>query len=104
MFPRHVLIPHLIPHFCCLQMFPRHVLERMVNNNSRAMNPAPAIDLATSHDGVTIMFMDIVGFTTMSKEVQPVQVMEFLNSLFTRFDDLLDQYDAYKVKTIVTCG
>jgi hypothetical protein len=26
------------------------------------------------------------GFTTMSKDVEPVQVMRFLNELFTQFD------------------
>ena len=30
--------------------------------------------LATFHECTTIMFMDIVGFTSMSKEVQPDQV------------------------------
>lgn len=34
----------------------------------------------------------------MSKEVHPAQVMEFLNSLFTLFDELTNQYEVYKVK------
>ena len=82
-------------------MFPRHILEQMILSSSQQLgiSRAPSVDIATSHDHVTIMFMDIVGFTTMSKEVKPVQVMEFLNSLFTRFDDLVDQYDAYKVSS-----
>jgi class 3 adenylate cyclase len=28
---------------------------------------------------ITILFMDIVGFTSMSKEVEPALVMTFLN-------------------------
>ena len=33
----------------------------------------------------------------MSKEVPPAKVMTFLNSLFTLFDELIDQYEVYKV-------
>ena len=33
---------------------------------------------------VTIMFADCVGFTSMSKEVKPVQVMRFLHELYKR--------------------
>jgi class 3 adenylate cyclase len=32
--------------------------------------------LANSHEAVTILFTDIVGFTSMSKEVAPHQVGE----------------------------
>ena len=39
----------------------------------------------------------IVGFTTMSKEVKPDQVMSYLNELFTAFDALVDTYQIYKV-------
>lgn len=33
----------------------------------------------------------------MSKEVAPDKVMEFLNLLFSKFDNDLDTYDCYKV-------
>ena len=42
------------------------------------------------HEQVTILFTDIVGFTSMSQTVAPQQVMEFLHKLFLRFDDLVD--------------
>jgi class 3 adenylate cyclase len=38
-----------------------------------------------------------VGFTTMSKQVRPDQVMAYLNELFTAFDELVDTYEIYKV-------
>jgi class 3 adenylate cyclase len=42
--------------------------------------------LATTHECVTLLFCDIVGFTTMSKEVQPMAVMRFLNDLYSKYD------------------
>ena len=41
--------------------------------------------------------MDIVGFTSMSKEVAPAAVMCFLNDLFGRFDAMLEQHGVSKV-------
>ncbi len=35
----------------------------------------------------------------MSKEVAPHMVMEFLNELFSKFDDLCDSHNVYKVRS-----
>ena len=35
---------------------------------------------------VTVMFADIVGFTSMSMNVEPEVVMDLLNELYTRYD------------------
>ncbi|KAG1664452.1 hypothetical protein FOA52_006298 [Chlamydomonas sp. UWO 241] len=54
-------------------------------------------------NGVSILFMDIVGFTTMSKLVPPTAVMAYLNALFYVFDKMCDQYKVFKVETAGDC-
>jgi len=49
---------------------------------------------------VTIFFSDIVGFTAMSGEMRPIQVMKMLNELYIEFDKLVEKHGVYKVETI----
>ena len=46
------------------------------------------------HENVSICFTDIVGFTSMSKAADPMQVMTFLDELFNRFDEIVDDINA----------
>jgi len=42
----------------------------------------------------------MVGFTPLSAQLPPVEMVELLNEVFSFFDSLLDKYDVEKIRTI----
>jgi class 3 adenylate cyclase len=68
------------------------------------MPPAVAALLKAGHNvppkmyaSATVLFTDIVGFTSMCTQSTPMQVVTLLNVLFTNFDAIVTKHDAYKV-------
>jgi adenylate cyclase len=56
--------------------------------------------IADAHAEATILFADIVGFTTMSESLPPEKVVALLDELFSEFDQITERYDLEKIKTI----
>ncbi len=49
---------------------------------------------------VTVAFADLVGFTALSSEMPPQEVVTLLNGLFTRFDVAASELGIEKIKTV----
>jgi class 3 adenylate cyclase len=56
--------------------------------------------IADDFPEVTVLFADIVDFTSRSERITPEQVVEVLNDLFSGFDRLTRQRGLEKIKTI----
>ncbi|EDQ88293.1 uncharacterized protein MONBRDRAFT_26544 [Monosiga brevicollis MX1] len=73
------------------QVFPKHIATAL--REGRTIEPE-------HHAEVTIFFSDICGFTDMSATLEPVQVSNMLDRLYTVFDKLCDKHGLYKIETI----
>jgi len=56
--------------------------------------------IADRHEDLSLLFADIVGFTKMSSDLPPERVIDLLDELFRHLDDLVDEYELEKIKTI----
>jgi adenylate cyclase len=64
---------------------------------------SPAKVVAEHHDNASILFADIVGFTPLSAQLIPVELVELLNTVFSFFDTLTEKYGVEKIKTVGDC-
>lgn len=55
---------------------------------------------ADGYQNCGVLFADLVGFTKLSEERPPDEVVALLNKVFSRFDDLVQKYGLEKIKTI----
>ena len=54
--------------------------------------------IADQFEQATVLFTDLKGFTQFSAELTPRQLVDFLNLLYSAFDEILDEYGVYKVR------
>lgn len=56
--------------------------------------------IAESFSGASVLFADIAGFTPMSQCMTPAELVQLLDSLFSRIDMLVQRHGLEKIKTI----
>ena len=55
---------------------------------------------AERFDSISVLFADIVGFTPLAASLEPEDMVDRLNDVFSRFDDLAERYGCEKIRTI----
>jgi adenylate cyclase len=56
--------------------------------------------VAESHGEATVLFADLVGFTSLTKRLSPNHLIELLNDIFSILDELTEKHGVEKVKTV----
>lgn len=56
--------------------------------------------IADHYEGASILFADVVDFTPMSAQLQPTELVNLLNELFSELDQLVEAHGLEKIKTI----
>jgi len=56
--------------------------------------------IADYFDAVSIMFADVVGFTRLSAEMAPMEMVSLLNETFSFFDSVVAKFGLEKIRTI----
>ncbi len=113
---RYQLLPVDVPEFEFINVYgtdvtAAHDLEAAYRENERLLLnilPAPIAErlrrgerpIADRFEDVTLLFADIVGFTTLSGGMGASELVSVLNEVFSVFDGLVDEAGLEKVKTI----
>lgn len=77
-----------------LNILPAEIADRLKGGKS---------EIADSFTNVTVLFGDLVGFTSLSVRMPPGEIVAMLNGLFSRFDRVANDLGIEKIKTIGDC-
>lgn len=56
--------------------------------------------IADHYEAVSILFMDLVDFTTLAQRIRPKHLVRLLNTIFSAADAVMQKYSLEKIKTI----
>jgi class 3 adenylate cyclase len=77
-----------------LNILPGEIADRLKGGES---------EIADSFADVTVLFGDLVNFTSLSARMSPDEIVDMLNGLFSRFDRVSNELGIEKIKTIGDC-
>jgi adenylate cyclase len=70
-------------------VLPARIAEKLKQSNET---------IAEEFSSATVLFADIVNFTQISARFAPHEVVDMLDELFSRFDELVDEYGVEKIQ------
>lgn len=82
-----------------LSILPQPIAEQL-KQKTAAGNAAIQAEIAEDFSEATVLFADIVNFTQLASRRSPLEVVTLLNRIFSSFDQLAEQHQLEKVKTI----
>lgn len=56
--------------------------------------------IADQHPSVSILFADLAGFTPLTDDLSPHEMVGLLNEIYSHFDSLIEAHGAEKIRTI----
>jgi adenylate cyclase len=74
-----------------LNMLPATIADRLKRGE---------VTIADRYDSVTVLFADIVGFSTISASLTPEELITLLDSIFSDIDAIANRYTLEKIKTV----
>ncbi len=81
--------------------------QRVVQENEGSLDPVYQSISAPfnicSMDNVTILFADIVNFTSFSSSLSAEELVGILNTVFSMFDELVTKHNCEKISTLGDC-
>ncbi len=85
-----------------LNVLPASIAERL-NGRPEVIADSFTDIIADTFKDVSVVFADIVEFTKFSESVSVKVLVEVLNEIFSRFDDIAERRGLEKIKTIGDC-
>ena len=81
----------------------RSLLDNVLPTSIAARKLAGESIISDNFSEASVLFADVVGFTSLSARLESRQVVSMLNELFSRFDRIVARHDLEKIKTIGDC-
>jgi class 3 adenylate cyclase len=74
-----------------LNILPKSIAARMQKGET---------NIADHHEDATVLVANMVGFTSLSAHIDPWQMVQLLNEVFSSFDALVERHGLEKIKTM----
>ena len=74
-----------------VNILPSRIAERLKNK--------PNLQIADAYPEASILFADMAGFTARTSDTEPVELVGFLNDVYSKLDTLVERHGLEKIKT-----